>query len=119
MLFRSYDFQHLRRTPAHLRRTFAEQGINQVVAFQTRNPMHRAHVELTMRAAEETGAHLLVHPVVGLTKPGDVDHFVRVRCYERILETYPERFRVLDPWCGRPVGGPEGSAGPVPGGQGL
>ncbi|HSF84166.1 MAG TPA: bifunctional sulfate adenylyltransferase/adenylylsulfate kinase [Acidimicrobiia bacterium] len=85
-----YDFQHLRHTPAHLRAVFAEQGKNKVVAFQTRNPMHRAHVELTMRAAAETGAHLLVHPVVGLTKPGDVDHYTRVRVYQAVSRRYPE-----------------------------
>ncbi len=85
-----YDFQHLRQTPAHLRAMFAERGWNKVVAFQTRNPMHRAHVELTMRAAEETGAHLLIHPVVGLTKPGDVDHYTRVRVYQAVTRRYPE-----------------------------
>jgi sulfate adenylyltransferase len=85
-----YDFQHLRLTPAQLRSSFALQGKTQVVAFQTRNPMHRAHVELTMRAAEETGAHLLIHPVVGLTKPGDVDHYTRVRVYQAIRRRYPE-----------------------------
>jgi sulfate adenylyltransferase len=85
-----YDFQHLRHTPAHLRALFAEQGTTKVVAFQTRNPMHRAHVELTQRAADETGAHLLIHPVVGLTKPGDVDHYTRVRVYQSIVRRYPE-----------------------------
>ena len=85
-----YDFQHLRHTPAHVRAMFAERGWNKVVAFQTRNPMHRAHVELTMRAAEETGAHLLIHPVVGMTKPGDVDHYTRVRVYQAVKRRYPE-----------------------------
>jgi len=85
-----YDFQHLRSTPAHLRAMFAERGWNKVVAFQTRNPMHRAHVELTMRAADETGAHLLIHPVVGLTKPGDVDHYTRVRVYQAVVRRFPE-----------------------------
>ena len=59
------------------------------MAFQTRNPMHRAHVELTMRAAAETEANLLIQPVVGLTKPGDVDHYTRVRAYQAILDRYP------------------------------
>ncbi len=62
-----------------------------MVAFQTRNPMHRAHQELTQRAAQIAEANLLLHPVVGLTKPGDVDHFARVRCYEHLLKTYPEQ----------------------------
>ena len=62
---------------------------NRVVAFQTRNPLHRAHQELTFRAAKEAQANLLIHPVVGMTKPGDIDHFTRVRCYEAVLDKYP------------------------------
>jgi sulfate adenylyltransferase len=65
------------------------------VAFQTRNPMHRAHVELTNRAAKEADAKLLVHPVVGLTKPGDVDHYTRVRCYRKLLARYPQGSAML------------------------
>jgi sulfate adenylyltransferase len=60
-----------------------------VVAFQTRNPLHRAHIELTRRAAEEVSAHLLINPVVGLTRPGDVDYHTRVRCYRAALGLYP------------------------------
>ncbi len=84
-----YDFQALRRTPAQVRRMFAERGWDRVVAFQTRNPMHRAHQELTFRAAREQEANLLIQPVVGLTKPGDVDHYTRVRCYEAVADRYP------------------------------
>jgi len=84
-----YDYRLLRRTPAELRAEFARQGWRKIVAFQTRNPMHRAHVELTMRAAAETEANLLIQPVVGLTKPGDVDHYTRVRAYQAILDRYP------------------------------
>jgi len=84
-----YDFRFLRLTPAELRAEFARLGWARIVAFQTRNPMHRAHQELTVRAAEAADAKLLVHPVVGLTKPGDVDHYTRVRCYQAILESYP------------------------------
>jgi len=64
-------------------------GWRKVVAFQTRNPLHRAHQELTIRAAKEVGANLLLHPVVGLTKPGDVDHYTRVRCYQALMPSYP------------------------------
>jgi sulfate adenylyltransferase len=64
-------------------------GWRRVVAFQTRNPLHRAHQELTFRAAREAQANLLIHPVVGMTKPGDIDHFTRVRCYEAVLDKYP------------------------------
>lgn len=84
-----YDYQGLRHTPSELREQFAKRGWENIVAFQTRNPMHRAHVELTMRAANEIGANVLIHPVVGLTKPGDVDHYTRVRCYEKVLPKYP------------------------------
>lgn len=86
-----YDFKHLRDDPEELRRRFEKLGWRRVVAFQTRNPMHRAHQELTFRAAKEVEANLLIHPVVGMTKPGDVDHFTRVRCYERVLPYYPEQ----------------------------
>lgn len=84
-----YDFRALRRTPAEIRTEFAALGWSRVVAFQTRNPMHRAHYELTLRAAKELEANLLVQPVVGMTKPGDVDHYTRVRCYEALMERYP------------------------------
>lgn len=85
-----YDYQTLRSTPVELRSEFARLGWRRVVAFQTRNPMHRAHLELTMRAATEIEANLLIHPVVGMTKPGDVDHYTRVRCYQALLPRYPQ-----------------------------
>ena len=84
-----YDFRTLRLTPAELRAEFARLGWTSVVAFQTRNPMHRAHVELTMRAAKQVEANLLIHPSVGMTKPGDVDYFIRTRCYQLLLSKYP------------------------------
>jgi sulfate adenylyltransferase len=90
-----YDFKGLRDSPAELRARFAKLGWRKVVAFQTRNPLHRAHQELTFRAAREAEANLLIHPVVGLTKPGDVDHYTRVRCYEHVLEAYPEQTTAL------------------------
>lgn len=83
------DFPELRRTPAQLREEFEALNWKRVVAFQTRNPLHRAHQELTLRAAREAEAHLLIHPVVGQTKPGDVDHITRVRCYKAALAAYP------------------------------
>lgn len=83
-----FDFVELRRTPAELRKHFDELGWSKVVAFQTRNPLHRAHEELTKRAAEQIGGGLLIHPVVGVTKPGDVDHFTRVRCYRALVDNY-------------------------------
>ncbi len=90
-----YDFLDLRKTPAQLRADFEAKGADRIVAFQTRNPMHRAHKELTDRAAEEMGGHLLIHPVVGMTKPGDIDYFTRVRCYKKLLDYYPEHRAML------------------------
>ncbi len=84
-----YDFRSLRLTPAEVREEFKRLGWTRAVAFQTRNPMHRAHVELTMRAAKQVEANLLIHPSVGMTKPGDVDYFVRTRCYQLLLSKYP------------------------------
>jgi sulfate adenylyltransferase len=84
-----YDFRARRDSPNELRSYFRKLGWRRVVAFQTRNPLHRAHQELTFRAAKEAQANLLIHPVVGMTKPGDVDHFTRVRCYEAVLDKYP------------------------------
>ena len=84
-----YDFRNRRDTPNELRAYFHKMGWHRVVAFQTRNPLHRAHQELTFRAAKGAEANLLIHPVVGMTKPGDIDHFTRVRCYEAVLDQYP------------------------------
>jgi sulfate adenylyltransferase len=90
-----YDYQSLRLTPSDTRREFARLGWNRVVAFQTRNPMHRAHVEMTLRAAREAQANLLIHPVVGMTKPGDVDHYTRVRAYQAVLGHLPRSTAML------------------------
>jgi sulfate adenylyltransferase len=90
-----HDFQYLRHTPAQMRRHFQRLGWRKVIAFQTRNPMHRAHFEMTLQAAEELRAKLLIHPVTGMTKPGDVDHFCRVRCYQALLPRYPANLAAL------------------------
>jgi sulfate adenylyltransferase len=90
-----YDFQSLRATPAEVRAEFGRRSWRRIVAFQTRNPLHRAHQELTLRAAKDAQANLLIHPVVGMTKPGDVDHYTRVRCYQALLPTYPPNSAML------------------------
>lgn len=90
-----YDFIELRLTPAQVRASLGEMGYEKVVAFQTRNPMHRIHEELTKRAAEEVGGSLLIHPVVGLTKPGDVDHYTRVRVYRALVDNYYDPKRTM------------------------
>ena len=82
------DFVDIRLTPAETRARLSEMGNPNVIAFQTRNPMHRVHEELTKRASEQIGGSLLIHPVVGMTKPGDVDHYTRVRIYKALVENY-------------------------------
>ena len=77
-------------TPSETRKEFAKKNWTKVVGFQTRNPMHRSHRELTLLAAKDAHANVLVHPVVGMTKPGDVDHYTRVRVYKEIMNHYPE-----------------------------
>ncbi|MFN2598624.1 MAG: bifunctional sulfate adenylyltransferase/adenylylsulfate kinase [Pyrinomonadaceae bacterium] len=92
---RYYDFKRLRLTPAQVRDRLAALGRANVVAFQTRNPLHRAHEELTARAAREVGGTLLLHPVVGLTKLGDIDHYTRVRSYKVLAERYYDPRRMM------------------------
>ncbi len=92
---RAYDFAELRKTPTQVRALLAEMGYANVVAFQTRNPLHRIHEELTKRAMEEIHGALLLHPVVGLTKPGDVDHYTRVRIYKSLAKNYYNPQRVV------------------------
>lgn len=90
-----HDFAELRRTPSQVRALLEERGRANVVAFQTRNPMHRAHEELVRRAADAVDGVLMIHPVVGMTKPGDVDHYTRVRTYLALTEHYFEPERVV------------------------
>jgi sulfate adenylyltransferase len=86
-----HDFTDLRRTPAQVRELLENMGNDNVVAFQTRNPLHRIHEELTKRAAAQVGGSLIIHPVVGMTKPGDVDHYTRVRIYKALVDNYYDR----------------------------
>lgn len=89
------DFAELRLTPARTRAALEGRGAANVVAFQTRNPLHRAHEELTKRAMERLDATLLLHPVVGLTRPGDVDHYTRVRTYKALIDNHYDGARAL------------------------
>ena len=92
---RHYDFQNLRLTPAQVRARLETYGYQNVIAFQTRNSLHRAHEELTNRAARAADGMLLLHPIVGMAKPGDVDHYTRVRTYKALAENYYDPERVL------------------------
>jgi len=84
-----YDFGQYRRNPQQLRAHFAEEGLENIIAFQTRNPIHKAHVIMMKRLMAKHQANLVVHTAVGITKPGDIDHFCRVRCYEKVISKFP------------------------------
>ena len=90
-----YDYKDLRLSPKNLKQKFKDLGWYNIVAFQTRNPLHKAHVEMTLKALEDLDANLLIHPVVGMTKAGDVDHYTRVRCYQHVLNKYPKNRAIL------------------------
>lgn len=89
------DFRELRRSPSEVRSLLASLGRRNVVAFQTRNPLHRAHEELVKRAIEPVDGTLLLHPAVGMTRPGDVDQYTRIRTYRVVAEKYLPRERVV------------------------
>lgn len=89
------DFAELRLTPTQTRAKLEEIGNSNVVAFQTRNPMHRVHEELTKRASKQIDGSLLIHPVVGMTKPGDVNHYTRVRIYKALFDNYYDKGTLL------------------------
>ena len=103
-----YDNKDLRHTPDDLKSIFKNKKWDKIIAFQTRNPLHKAHFELTMRSMKELNANLLIHPVVGMTKPGDVNHFTRTRCYKHIMNEYSKNtaFLSLLPLAMR-MGGPK------------
>ena len=90
-----YDFVNLRHTPAQVRAMLEEMGNDNVVAFQTRNPLHRIHEELTKRAAAQVNGSLIIHPVVGMTKPGDVDHYTRVRTYKALVDNHYDKSKTM------------------------
>ncbi|MEO6392383.1 MAG: bifunctional sulfate adenylyltransferase/adenylylsulfate kinase, partial [Pyrinomonadaceae bacterium] len=90
-----HDFTELRLTPAQTRERLKALGHANVVAFQTRNPLHRVHEEMLRRAATSIDGTILLHPAVGMTKPGDVDHYSRVRTYRVIADKYLPADRTL------------------------
>ena len=90
-----YDYRQYRLSPMEAKIKFKDIGWDKIVAFQTRNPLHRAHIEMTLKSIEELDAKLFLHPVVGMTKPGDVDHYTRVRCYQHVIKKYPKDSAML------------------------
>ena len=90
-----HDHISLRHTPSELKNIFSKNGWDNIIAFQTRNPLHKAHFELTIQAMKELKANLLLHPVVGMTKPGDVNHYTRTKCYQHVIKEYPQNSAML------------------------
>jgi sulfate adenylyltransferase len=90
-----YDYEELRHSPSDLRRLFHKLGWRRVVAFHSSRPMHRLQRDLTLRAAKEAEAHILLHPVVGITKPRDLSYFARVKCYQALMAHYPHGLSTL------------------------
>ncbi len=90
-----FDFEHLWSSPAELREQFKKRGWRNVLAYQTSQPMHKVHQEITLQAAREANAHILIHPTVGVTKPGDLDYYARVHCYQAIQKYYPDNLATM------------------------
>jgi len=90
-----HDYKNLRLTPNQIKEKISQSGVSNTIAFQTRNPIHKAHLELITRSMKEYDANILIHPVVGMTKPGDVDYFTRVNCYKQLLKYLPEKSTML------------------------
>ena len=90
-----YDFESLWDTPLEMRALFKKMGWRRVVAFQTSKPMHRLHREITLQAAKDIQGHILLHPTVGMTKPGDLQYYARVHCYQAIRQHYPHQLAML------------------------
>lgn len=90
-----YDYEELRHTPSELRGLLAKLGWRRVMAFHTSRPMHRLQRDLTIEAAKQANAHILLHPVVGIAKPRDLSYFARVKCYQAVLGHYPHGLAAL------------------------
>ncbi len=92
---RHIDYVKYRHTPKALRAIFKRKKWDKIIAFQTRNPLHRVHIELTKEALKREDAHLLIHPIAGISKPGDVDYYTRMKCYRAALRQYPKNTAML------------------------
>ncbi|HEB96224.1 MAG TPA: bifunctional sulfate adenylyltransferase/adenylylsulfate kinase [Sedimenticola thiotaurini] len=90
-----YEFETLWDTPEEMRSLFRKMGWNQVLAFHSSNPIHRLHRELILSSAKEHGCHILLHPAVGVTKPGDLHYYARVHCYKAIRHHFPHNLSAL------------------------
>ena len=91
-----FDFKQLRMTPQEIRRVYQKLKWKRILGFQTRNPIQRLQFEMTVKAMRQAKANLLLLPVTGMTKPGDFDHYTRVRCYRAVTRHYPPDSFVLN-----------------------
>ena len=91
-----FDFKQIRHTPAEIRGMYDKYGWNRIVGFQTRHPIHRPQFEMTIHAMRKSNANLLLLPVTGITRPGDFDHYTRVRCYRAMTRHYPPNSFILN-----------------------
>jgi len=90
-----YDFESIRHTPEALRNEFKKSGWDKIVAFHTSKPMHKVHYDITTNAAKSIGANILIHPLSGVGKPGDMAYYSRVHCYQAIMQYYPKYLAML------------------------
>lgn len=91
-----FDFKQLRLTPQEVMNIYNRMGWKRVVGFQTAQPVHRPQYELTIKAMQQAKANLLLLPIAGMTKPGDFDHYTRVRCYREVTRHYPPDSFILN-----------------------
>ncbi len=91
-----FDFKQLRLTPLEVRNIYKRMGWKRIVGFQTAQPVHRPQYELIIKAMQQAKANLLLLPIAGMTKPGDFDHYTRVRCYREVTRHYPPDSFILN-----------------------
>ncbi len=91
-----FDFKQIRLTPREVRETYKKLGWHRIVGYQTSNPIHRPQFEMTVHAMRHAKANLLINAISGLTKPGDFDHYTRVRCYNKLVDNYPPNAMLLN-----------------------
>jgi sulfate adenylyltransferase len=91
-----YDFRKIRLTPSEIRAAVRKLNWKRMVGFITENPIHRPQFEMTLQAMRQARANLLILPVAGMTKPGDFDHYTRVRCVRKVVQHYPPEAYLLN-----------------------
>ncbi len=90
-----FDFENFWSSPQKLRKQFQQRGWKNVIAFQTSQPIHKVQQHIILQAARESQAHILIHPTVGITKPGDLDYYARVHCYQAVQKYFPDNLATM------------------------